>query len=221
MNDADPLSFDALHVPPLGEPVWEIATLFPEQGDWSEEEYLALDTNRLIEFTDGRLEFLPMPTGYHQLIVKLLVARLDEFIAKRSRGKSRGKVLFAPIPVRLWAGKYREPDVMYFKPGRYKDLRRPPKGADLVMEITSPGDENRERDFRIKRGEYAAAGIAEYWIVDPEERTITVLTLSGKRYRQHGKFAVGSEATSVLLPGFAVTVANVFAVDQDGNHVAE
>jgi hypothetical protein len=45
-----------------GEPTWEIAHLFPIQGDWTEAEYLALDTNHLIEFSDGHLEFLPMPT---------------------------------------------------------------------------------------------------------------------------------------------------------------
>ena len=54
------------------EPTWEIARLFPPQGEWSEEEYFALNTNRLIEFSDGRLEFLPMPTIFHQLIMKFI-----------------------------------------------------------------------------------------------------------------------------------------------------
>ena len=54
---------------------WEVATLFPEQGEWSEEAYLDLTdgTNRRIEFADGRLEFLPMPTEVHEAIVQFLL----------------------------------------------------------------------------------------------------------------------------------------------------
>jgi Uma2 family endonuclease len=191
----------------LGDPVWELARLYPYQGEWSEEEYLALDANRLIEYTDGYLEFLPMPTRFHQLIVKLLFNRLDRFVSKRALGE----VLFAPLPVRLWPGKYREPDVIYLKPGRVAKSPRQPRGADLVMEVLSEGEENRKRDLQTKRKEYAAAAISEYWIVDPEERTITVLTLAGKRYRLHGKFGEGEEATSMLLKGFRVAVSEVVA----------
>ncbi|MEM6691051.1 MAG: hypothetical protein AAF664_16605 [Planctomycetota bacterium] len=46
-------------------PVWEIATCFPDQGQWTWEDYLVVPTNRLIEWVDGRLEFVPMPTETH------------------------------------------------------------------------------------------------------------------------------------------------------------
>ena len=62
------------------EPTWEIARLFPPQGEWSEGEYFALNTNRLIEFSDGRLEFLPMPTIFHQLIMKFIFMQLDSLV---------------------------------------------------------------------------------------------------------------------------------------------
>lgn len=55
------------------EPTWEIARLFPYQGEWSEEEYLALETHHLIEFDEGDLEVLPMPDIGHQRIVGFLV----------------------------------------------------------------------------------------------------------------------------------------------------
>jgi Uma2 family endonuclease len=57
-----------------------------------------------------------------------------------------------------------------------------------------------------KRADYAAAGIPEYWIVNPEEETVTVLTLAGDSYADHGSFGRGTQATSVLLPGFVVDV---------------
>jgi putative restriction endonuclease len=53
---------------------------------------------------------------------------------------------------------------------------------ELLMEIVSPGKDSRKRDLVDKRSEYAEAGIPEYWIVDPEQRTINVLTLDGAGY---------------------------------------
>jgi Uma2 family endonuclease len=62
-----------------------------------------------------------------------------------------------------------------------------------------------------KRQEYAKAGIPEYWIVDPSLETITVLTLNGNRYDEHGLFGRGAVASSVLLPGFGADVAEAFS----------
>jgi Uma2 family endonuclease len=194
-----------------GEPTWQVALLYPAQGEWTESEYLALDTNRLIELSDGCLEFLPMPTPLHQLIVDYLHELLKAYVSAHAAGL----VLFAPLPVRLWPGKFREPDIVYLRRGRITTLRSQPQGADLAMEVVSEGDENRERDLEIKRQEYAQAAIPEYWIVDPQEQRITVLTLDGQSYRVHGEFVPGMQATSVLLPGFAVDVEAVFAVGRD------
>ncbi len=57
-------------------------------------------------------------------------------------------------------------------------------GADLVMEVVSPDDP--DRDTETKRKEYARAGIREYWIIDPRDQSILVLVLEGKRYTEHG-----------------------------------
>ena len=61
--------------------------------------------------------------------------------------------------------------------------RKQPDGADLAIEVVSEGAEARERDLETKRAEYARAGISEYWIVDPQESRITVLTLDGQTSR--------------------------------------
>lgn len=190
-----------------GDPAWGIARLFPLQGEWTEEAYLALDTNQLIELSDGFLEFLAMPTILHQFIVQYLFKMLDAHVV----APIVGFVLLAPLPVRLWKGKIREPDIVYLRPERVRDRRKPPEGADLAMEVVSDSPEDRKRDLETKKREYAQARIAEYWIVDPRERRITVLTLEGSDYRVHGEFLPGMRATSVLLPGFAVDVAAVFA----------
>ncbi len=189
-----------------GDPPWEIATLYPRQGEWSEAEYLDLQTNHFVEFSNGELDFLPMPNLTHQLLSQFLFKRLE---ACTSAGKL-GVTLYAPYKVRLRRGQYREPDVLFLRSGRAIQEQFV-EGADLVVEIVSPGAENRTRDLVNKRADYAAAGVPEYWIVDPEERRITVLTLDGSEYREHGVFGPGAQAASVLLEGFAVDVTECFA----------
>ncbi|HEX4793425.1 MAG TPA: Uma2 family endonuclease [Humisphaera sp.] len=190
------------------QPAWEIARIYPDQGCWDESDYLELDTNHLIEFSDGFVEVLPMPTQSHQLIVQFLSNALLAFV---TAGRL-GRVLFAPLRVRLRKGRYREPDVVFMLAAHKARMREKYwDGADLVMEVVSDDPESRERDLVTKRTEYAAAGIAEYWIVDPQERRVTVLALQGKRYAVHGEFRPGQRATSRLLHGFSVNVSATFA----------
>ena len=80
---------------------------------------------------------------------------------------------------------------------------------DLVMEVVAP--EYRRHDLETKRRKYAQAGIPEYWIVDPEEEQITVLTLEGQKYAVHGVFKRGMVTKSALLAGFEVAVDEVWA----------
>lgn len=193
-----------------GTPTWEIAELYPSQGKWTECEYLALDTNRLIEFNRGVLEFLPMTTPLHQAIAQYLFLRLHDFL----RGSDSGEAFLAPLRTRTVADVIREPDVVYAAKGRIIDRRAPLPQADLAMEVVSEGAENRRRDEVDKRAEYAAAGIAEYWIVDYERKQITVLELEEGAYRVHGEFGPGAPAESLLLSGFTVDVDACFAAGE-------
>src|SRR5437867_2052983 len=146
------------------EPEWQVALLFPGKGEWTEEEYLALPTNRGVELSEGSLEVLPVPTEAHQLIVGLLYRLLWDFV----EAHRLGLVLLAGIPVRLWEGKMREPDVVFMRTqNRGRRREKYWEGADLVMEVVSPG--GRQRDLEVKKQEYARAGIPEYWIIDPEQ----------------------------------------------------
>jgi Uma2 family endonuclease len=183
------------------EPAWEVALLFPAQGSWSLEEYLALGTNHLVEFSHGRIEVLAMPGDHHQAIVGCLFTIFHAH-AKRTGGK----VLFAPLRIQLWPGKIREPDLLFIASAN--DPRRQQQywtGADLVVEVVSPDDP--VRDLVTKRFEYAQSGIPEYWIVDPRTETITVLTLEADAYVEHGRFDRGEMAVSAHYDGLQVDVA--------------
>jgi Uma2 family endonuclease len=76
-----------------------------------------------------------------------------------------------------------------------------------VIEIVSP--DKPKRDTEEKPVDYAEARIPEYWIVNPLQDTITVLTLGGEQYMEHGVFQRGERATSKLLAGFSVSVDEV------------
>ena len=84
-------------------------------------------------------------------------------------------------------------------------------GADLALEVVS--EEKPERDLIDKRGDYAEGGVPEYWIVNPQTDTITVLRLHGDVYEEAGTYRRGESAASVFLAGFSVAVAAVFDAD--------
>jgi len=192
----------------FSEPAWEIARLFPAQGAWCEDEYLALETNRLVELSQGRIEVLTVPTTSHQMLTAYLYGLLLAFASARDLGT----VLIAGTRVQLWPDTIREPDVVFLlKEHADRMSEEYLLGADLVMEVVSGGAEDRRRDLKKKRREYAQAGIPEYWIVDPREERITVLRLDGKKYAVHGEYAKGTKAASHLLPGFEADVAATFA----------
>lgn len=187
--------------------IWEehdelVLSLDPLQGHWTEEQYLLLSnqTNRLLEYTDGYIEVLPMPTDKHQVILEFV------FLALRAVVNALGgKVLFAPLRIQVRPGKYREPDILMVLDAN--DPRRQNEywlGADLVIEIVSP--DKPKRDTEEKPLDYAEAGIPEYWIVNPVTATITVLTLEGETYAEHGVFGRGEQASSKLLKDFNVSV---------------
>ena len=180
-------------------------TLEPLQGLWSVDQYLKLtnQTNYLIEFTDGVIEVLPMPTRDNQVILAFLYELLLLFL--RPQG---GKVLFAPLRLQVRPGKFREPDLLLLRNAH--DPRNQNTywlGADLVVEIVSPDDP--ERDTVEKVADYAEAAIPEYWIVNPLTSTITVLALEDDAYTEYGLFHRGARATSKLLRGFEVSVDEV------------
>ena len=179
----------------------------PLQGLWTQAQYLRLTDNArlLIEFTDGRLEVLPMPPDRHQAHPAVPVS----WLWPRWSGRAAGRSASLPCAFAFVRTSFREPDLLLVRdagdPRRRNDYWR---GADLVMEIVSPDDP--QRDTQVKRGDYAEARIPEYWIVNPLDETITVLTLAGAEYAEHGVFRRGDRAESALLKGFAAGVADVF-----------
>ncbi|MBW4526654.1 MAG: Uma2 family endonuclease [Phormidium tanganyikae FI6-MK23] len=80
----------------------------------------------------------------------------------------------------------------------------------MVGEVLSPGKTNRERDLIRKRAQYARRGIPEYWLIDPENCSVTVLTLEGDRYAEVGSFGGDRTIISPQYPQLQLTPAQLF-----------
>ena len=192
-------------------PAQEVSRL-PPQGAWSEADYLRLTDhcNRLIEFTDGCVQELPMPTFTHQAVLLALYHLFHDYLTPRG-----GVAIVAALRLRVREGKFREPDLLLLRDR--SDPRCQDRywlGADLVAEVVSPDDPDRDRVE--KRGDYAEAGLPEYWIADPADETITVLGLEGGAYVELGVHGRGNAARSRLLDGFTAEVTAVFDAPKSG-----
>jgi Uma2 family endonuclease len=196
------------------EPAWDVARLFPAQGYWTVEDYLELteSAEQIVEFTDGFIEVLPMPTTLHQRILVFLLDALRGFVNPRKLGEALPSGLYMQVR----SGKFRGPDIIFMRTENKDRIRNDYwDGADLAIEIVSPDPKSHKRDYNQKRYDYAEGGVLEYWIVDPQEEAITVLKLEGDSYAVHGEFRSGARATSRLLEGFEVAVAEVFAAGEE------
>jgi Uma2 family endonuclease len=78
----------------------------------------------------------------------------------------------------------------------------------LVMEVVSPGQSNRTRDYEDKRAQYQTRGILEYWLLDPEQQVVTVLSLVNEMYQER-RFQSGDRIISPLFPAFGLTAQQV------------
>lgn len=176
---------------------------------WTETEYLDLDDGLLVEFDHGQVEVLPMPGPFHQKIVARLLVKMTLFVEARQLGN----VLTAPLPVKVAPSKFREPDLIFRATVSESNIRQQKywDNVQLVVEVMSEGSKNRARDQIQKRKEYAAAGISEYWIIDPKTDQVTVLTLSDGTYSDSVLLGINDVVRSKVLTGFEIPVATVFA----------
>ena len=184
----------------------EVASLYPPQGEWKEEDYFSLpDTNRYVELSDGRIIMPPHPTFSHQEALKRLFLRLQAYVEKNNLGI----VQIAPLPVRLWPGKIREPDIFFIGKEHSDRIGERVCGVpDLVVEVISSSTERTDRVEKFL--EYAKAGIREYWLIDPEKKTVEVYSLRGGDYILVGKYSGSQVATSEMLPGFKLRASELF-----------
>ncbi len=179
----------------------------PGQGSWTYNDYAALpNEGKRYEIVNGVLYMSPSPGWTHQEIV----FEIASYLRNHLRKSGSGGVFIAPLDVELAPKDVFQPDVVVLlKANRDKLKDGHIVGApDLVVEVVSPGSETHDR-YR-KLAAYARARIPEYWIVDPDSRTVEVLTCEGGEYQSQGVYRGKAQLPSQIVPGLAVQVEQLF-----------
>lgn len=183
-----------------------MAVVKPRGRKWTYEDLFNLpDDRKRYEIIEGELYEMPSPNWTHQTVLM----RTVELFLPAVRAIS-AEMLFAPIDVFMPGANPVQPDLLVLTDERLPlASERGVEGApDLVVEVLSPS--NPRHDLVVKRLLYARAGVREYWIVDPDERTVEVLSLDGNEYSTH-VFAGGDElVTSTVLPGLSFKASEIF-----------
>lgn len=156
----------------------------PRQGNWTYEAYAALPDDGLrYEILQGIRVMTPAPEPEHQRISKKIAVRFFEQVDARDRGE----MFYAPIDVVLSEKDVLQPDVLVILNEHLDSIekKRIVGAPDLVVEIISPS--SVATDSIIKRTAYERAGVPEYWLVDPQQKTVEVFVLEKRRVHFSGR----------------------------------
>ena len=188
----------------------------PKEDRYTLADALTWDERERIELIDGAPVMMAPPSRLHQEIITALLAQFYNYL----EGK-KCKVYPAPFAVRLFERADDRPEdvdtmvgpdlSVVCDPGKLDDIGC--KGApDLIIEVLSPSTQCHDR--LTKYNLYERAGVPEYWIVSPEERTVQVSTLVDGRYRVQELYTAEAVAKVNTLSGCFIELSKVFPPEQ-------
>jgi len=141
------------------------------------EVFESLPEGTLCQVINNQLVMSPAPTSKHQQVLKKIFLQVNEVVERAHLGE----VLFAPVDVYLNDENIYQPDIVFISRERMHILQDRIQGApDLVIEILSPG--SKRFDKTDKKNVYESSGVKEYWIVDPESKTVFGYLLRNNTY---------------------------------------
>jgi len=183
------------------------------------EEYLAYDdgTDTRYELVDGELVEVPTESPENCKLAKLLMLELAKYISIVLINLKDMEIVVSGK-----RAKVRLPDLTILSEEGYATLAgqrsntitqdMPP--PILVVEVVSLGQDNRDRDYRYKRTEYAARGIAEYSIIDPERQQMTLCLWVNGQY-EDTIYTGDTPLASTIIPGLKLSAAQILAFGQN------
>ena len=169
-------------------------------------DYMKTPDGEHCELIGGELVMFTTPPTYHQLVLSNLMYKVGVFVRERELGR----VYPVLTDVVLSDTDVVKPDILFVSRQRSHILTRENvRGApDLVVEILSPA--TAERDRTIKLDLYAQHGVKEYWLIDPDAKTITVLLRGESRFEVAGIYMEGQVLRSPTLAGFTMEPDAIF-----------
>jgi Uma2 family endonuclease len=162
------------------------------------------------ELLNGRIIMNP-PAGYPHGSIEHRVQRL---LGTHVHERSLGEVLGSSQGFELPSGDTVEPDTSYVSGERWEAMEPPRSGhflqvvPELVVEIQSPSTATRDRGE--KKAIYERNGVAQYWLIDPLASVVSLYALEGSKLRPRATVGKDEVLESVLLPGLAIPVAELF-----------
>ncbi|MFM7449800.1 MAG: Uma2 family endonuclease [Leptolyngbyaceae cyanobacterium] len=175
-------------------------------------EYLAYhdDTDNRYELVDGELVAMPPESPENLAIARFLLVELInhlplKLITYGTEIEVSGKRARCRLPDLL---VHTTESLAALEGATRATITRDMPPPALVVEVVSPGASNRTRDYRYKHTEYAARGIPEYWIVDPQDRQVTICQWVDGQY-EDTVFKGGDRIVSQVVPAWELTVAQL------------
>ncbi|MCL1878938.1 MAG: Uma2 family endonuclease [Defluviitaleaceae bacterium] len=175
-------------------------------------DYLKLGDDFRCEIIDGQIYAMAAPRIAHQRVAQRIWKQLDAFLAGR-----RCEAFIAPLDVRLSANKRNKHDDTVVQPDVFVlcDKNKIDKkgqsilGApDMVIEVLSQGSAYVDRVLKHKK--YLEAGVREYWIADPDNKTVEVYVLENNRYYSQN-YSAPDIIPGHVLEGLKIDLAEIFA----------
>ncbi len=179
----------------------------PSKDRYTYEDYQQLPEGAPYELIHGHLVMSPSPTVQHQDLVLFLASALRDF----AHAGPGGKVSIAPMDVRLADDTVVQPDVLYVGPDRADRIgEQEIDGAPtLIVEVASPSTSHL--DAFDKKQLYEAHGVREYWIVDPDTKTLEIYVPGEDGYTLHQRRVGTGRVASRLFEAFSVELAALFS----------
>ena len=180
------------------------------------EKYLLYDdgTENRYELVDGKLVLMPPESDRNNLIALYLLSEFLKLIPIRLIRHKDTEIVVTGNRTRV-----RMPDLLILTEellaaigGRRATITSDMPSPVLAVEVVSPGKVNRDRDYRYKRSEYAARGILEYWIIDPEFERVTILSLVDGLYEE-AVFENDKAISSSIIENFSLTPKQIFSFE--------
>lgn len=163
------------------------------------EQYLTLgEDTEMLEWVDGEVIRMAPTTAAHQRLGSFLETIMRLF----AEVNDLGEAFRSPFAMKLEPQRRgREPDILFVRKERLEIVTKTylDGPADLAVEIISPESINRDRSEKF--AEYEAAGISEYWLLDPETQQAEFYIL-GTDSRYHLEVITDGVFRSKVLPGF-------------------
>jgi Uma2 family endonuclease len=181
------------------------ATLEKQAKRWTYEEYYKLEDDQRYEIFNGKLLLLLTPDTRHQAWLGDLNGLVKSFVKKNKLGH----LFFAPVDVVLDEENTVQPDLVFVAKNNLGIIqRRAIFGTpDLLVELVSPSSVRRDR--YDKKELYTRFGVREFWIGDPANQSLEILTLKKGRYELLCAAQEKGKVHSLILTGLEFDLAEV------------